>query len=298
MKTVCAVVLTYNRKELLEKCLTALIKQEYKVSKIIVIDNCSNDGTDKIIEKYKDSLQWLKLEKNYGASYGFNVGIKEGYKQGCDYIWVMDDDTIPEMNSLKMLIKWTEIDSIFNDVGFVCSDVRWSDGSACKMNIPKVSQEWNDGIAYDLVRVDSCSFVSVLFPRFVVKKVGLPISEFVIWSTDLEYTLRITKLYNYVGYCAIRSRVTHAMKVNNRTDIVLDDETRIDRYKYNFRNQMYIAKRTGVISGVKFFIFGVRTIIRIIKHSESQKIKRIRMVIWGIYRGIWFNPKIEYVQEC
>ena len=42
---IAAVVVTYNRKELLMECLDALKKQTCKIEKIIVIDNNSNDGT-------------------------------------------------------------------------------------------------------------------------------------------------------------------------------------------------------------------------------------------------------------
>ncbi|MDK6591391.1 glycosyltransferase, partial [Actinotignum timonense] len=42
---VAAVVVTYNRVELLKKTLTALEAQEYPVSKIVVVDNASTDAT-------------------------------------------------------------------------------------------------------------------------------------------------------------------------------------------------------------------------------------------------------------
>ena len=45
MRVGCVVV-TYNRKEILVECLEAIINQSYKVDKIIIIDNNSQDGTE------------------------------------------------------------------------------------------------------------------------------------------------------------------------------------------------------------------------------------------------------------
>ena len=42
---IVAVVVTYNRKELLLECIQAILNQTYKLEKVIVIDNNSNDGT-------------------------------------------------------------------------------------------------------------------------------------------------------------------------------------------------------------------------------------------------------------
>ena len=51
---VVAVVVTYNRKELLKECIEALIKQEYNDCEILIVDNASTDGTyEEVIKKYQ-----------------------------------------------------------------------------------------------------------------------------------------------------------------------------------------------------------------------------------------------------
>lgn len=44
-KSICAVVVTFNRKRLLLNCLDALKVQTRQLSHIVVIDNASTDGT-------------------------------------------------------------------------------------------------------------------------------------------------------------------------------------------------------------------------------------------------------------
>ena len=48
-ETVCAVVVTYNRKELLIECLDALCKQTRPIDAMYIIDNFSNDGTAELL---------------------------------------------------------------------------------------------------------------------------------------------------------------------------------------------------------------------------------------------------------
>lgn len=46
---VCAVVVTYNRKQLLRRCLSALLAQSRTVDEILLIDNASSDGTNEML---------------------------------------------------------------------------------------------------------------------------------------------------------------------------------------------------------------------------------------------------------
>ncbi len=49
-ETVCAVVVTYNRKNLLLECLEAIRKQTRPVDAIYIIDNASQDGTPEVLK--------------------------------------------------------------------------------------------------------------------------------------------------------------------------------------------------------------------------------------------------------
>ncbi|MCX7699187.1 MAG: glycosyltransferase, partial [Candidatus Goldbacteria bacterium] len=50
-KRVCAIVVTYNRKNLLIECLEALRKQTKVLDGIYIIDNCSTDGTAELLKE-------------------------------------------------------------------------------------------------------------------------------------------------------------------------------------------------------------------------------------------------------
>ncbi|MBQ0778927.1 MAG: glycosyltransferase, partial [Pseudomonas sp.] len=71
MKKVYAVVLTYNRKDLLKRSLDAIFSQTRCCDGVIVIDNASSDGTESMLMQADyPGLQLYVLSHNIGASGG------------------------------------------------------------------------------------------------------------------------------------------------------------------------------------------------------------------------------------
>ena len=70
IKSYAAVIVTYNRKDKLKKAIECLKKQIFKPEKIIIIDNASTDGTQVVLEDYKDDdlIKYVRLEDNLGGA--------------------------------------------------------------------------------------------------------------------------------------------------------------------------------------------------------------------------------------
>ena len=77
MKSVAAVVVTYNRKELLKEAIDALLMQSVAEADVLVVDNASTDGTKDYIADYIDQGQiiYINTGENLGGAGGFNFGI-------------------------------------------------------------------------------------------------------------------------------------------------------------------------------------------------------------------------------
>src|SRR3954471_9716899 len=101
---VCAIVVTYNRAELLRECLTALERQSRPVDRILVIDNDSGDGTPDVVRSGHPSAELVELGENRGGAGGFHEGTRRAYEDGFDWLWLMDDDTIPTETALEELL--------------------------------------------------------------------------------------------------------------------------------------------------------------------------------------------------
>lgn len=297
---VAALVVTYNRIDLLKECIKALINQSEKVNDIIIIDNDSIDGTREYLSQINDESFHIKLlNKNVGGSGGFFEGISFFQRQlNDDYIWIMDDDTIPERDALSKLKNAANYVGSF---GFLASNVRWIDGEPSAVNIPAInSSKWtytvnsNKDEFYPIL--SSASFVSILIPKKIIDKVGMPIKEFFIWGDDVEYTLRISKrnLSYYVPY----SIVVHKIKNNKSMSIINEDGSRIDRYFYDVRNKMFRARELGFKDGFKMRMGLVLNFFLILfKKGVHKRLRKLWIIFKGISCGIFFRPKIVYINS-
>lgn len=302
IKKVLAIIVTHNRKELLNECINALISQSYPCD-ILIIDNDSTDGTkDLVFQNYvnNDKITYCRLDENIGGAGGYNFGLKEACKKDYDYFWLMDDDCIVNKDSLNKLIEADE--TLGGNWGFLSSKVLWIDGTPCKTNVQrrKVARKIKD-FSSKLVNVDYASFVSLLIKKEDVLILGLPIKDFFIWSDDLEYTRRFTLKNNDThrytaksGYLVNDSIVTHKCKQNIGINIAVDSADRIDRYKYIYRNDVYTFKKEGV-RGILFLI--TRFIYHVFKIVFSGKkiSHKLAIIVKGHINGISFNPAIEYI---
>lgn len=289
-----AIIVTYNRYDLLTECIEALREQTFSDFDILVIDNASTDGTgEKLIDLVNQNIiQYFNTGSNIGGAGGFNYGIKIAYQLGYKYFWIMDDDTIPTSTSLYELIKAKKL--LKDDFGFLCSNVMWRDGSICLQNGAKRSDNWEQCNYLDqgICPVDTATFVSFLVPRLIVEEVGLPIKEFFIWADDINYCIRISKIKQ--GYAVFRSKVVHKTPANIDTNIVYDRTEKIPRYFYEYRNRFYIARTEHQLPA--YLWNSAKRIIRIIRSSKDHRLLRIKFLLKGLISGVTFNPKIEYIK--
>lgn len=84
---VCAVIATYNRKELLRECLQSVLSQTRLPDHILVVDNASTDGTQEMLKEESPQVEVLRLPENQGGAGGFHEGMKRAYEEGFDWLW-------------------------------------------------------------------------------------------------------------------------------------------------------------------------------------------------------------------
>lgn len=299
MNKVAAVVVTYNRIELLKECLEALEKQNYPCD-ILVVDNTSADGTEEYIHAIKNkytNLYYKNTGANIGGAGGFNFGMCWAVEAGYEYVWVMDDDCLPYDDALQKLI---EADGMLKgNYGWLASAVLWKDGHECKMNRVKLKKsfyEYLEYMQYGIVQAEQATFVSLFLKSKIIKEAGLPIKEFFIWGDDIEYTRRIGVRMKLPCFIAGKSKVVHAMKENTGSNIATDVPERIDRYKYAFRNECYLYRQEGWKGICYYFAKCVWNLLKIIFKSKNNKFKRIMILIKSIMIGLTFNPKVKYTK--
>jgi len=101
---VCAVVVTYNRRTLLQECLAGLAGQSRRPDWILVVDNASTDGTGALIRADYAHVELVTLPTNEGSAGGFHEGMRHAHATGAEWMWLMDDDTVPSPDALAELL--------------------------------------------------------------------------------------------------------------------------------------------------------------------------------------------------
>lgn len=291
MKSI-AVIVTYNRKKLLLECIDSLEKQTEKKSlAILIIDNASTDGTEQELKPLIDAKRILykNTGKNLGGAGGFEYGLLEVINDDYDYVWIMDDDTIPTATALEEFYAFADENPQF---GFLSSYVKWTDGNTCTMNIPRKNIfKKLDSFDSEIIPIQYATFVSLFISMKRVRELGVPIGEFFIWGDDWEYTRRISQKYK--SYLIMKSVVVHKTIHNQGCNIVNDVKERIPRYVLYYRNNFYIARKDGLNGYLYYFLKVIKDLILVAIKSENNKRQRIHTIIKGFNDGIKFHPQIK-----
>lgn len=298
MSTICAMVLTYNRKELLDTCLEAVMAQTHKCDRIVVIDNASTDGTFEMLsDKWAGRVEVYSLPRNIGAAGGFNMGMRIAYRTGADSIWVMDDDVIPEPDALERLIAANRILEERQILApFVISTARTPRGHVT--NVPDVAsrrnslsyQAWPELLEHKMVPVRRATFVSILLPRRTLARHGLPIASMFIWGEDTEFTLRVT--VTQPGYVVGDSRCLHVRQMDGNPDIRTENNPLRIRWHYHYiRNSVYtIRKYAPGRTWARHLAHKMRQVLSLCAEGEFGKAS---IVVRGVLHGFTFRPYME-----
>ncbi|WP_418276175.1 glycosyltransferase [Isoptericola jiangsuensis] len=279
---VVAVVVSYNRAELLGAALDALGAQTRDVDRIVVVDNASTDDALAVAQGHPSAPHVVALSRNTGGAGGFAAGLATAVADlGADLVWVMDDDTIPTPTALAELL--AARDAYDGEVTALASRVVWVDGTDHPMNTPRRRPRVS---AADAERADragampvrSMSFVSMLIDARAVRRSGLPVTDYFIWNDDFEYSTRL--LRDRVGLYVPGSVVEHRTKKLGATDADPGP-----RFYYEVRNKIWMFSRSGGLTFTERVLYGGSTVRRWLRTFVRSGDRRT--LAGAGARGLW-----------
>lgn len=187
---ISVVLPTYNGSKYIKQSIESIINQTYKEWELIVIDDCSTDDTNKIVQEYtlKDNrIKLYKNETNKRLPASLNTGFA---KTSGEYLTWTSDDNIYKENAFEKMIEYFQLNS---DVGFVFSNMTIIDenGNIKQKNsyIPSSMEE---------IKYKNIVGASFMYKREVYKTIGdYDTSKFLI--EDYDYWLRISRKFK-IGF--------------------------------------------------------------------------------------------------
>lgn len=235
---VVAVVVSYNRRDLLSEALAALSSQTRRPDVLVVVDNASTDGSPALVASEHPDIDLVRLATNTGGAGGFAVGIERAVTvHAADLVWIMDDDTIPTPEALERLLA---AHAAAPHLALLASRAVWTDGSEHPMNTPKrrlraSRASIERAAAHGAIPVRSASFVSCLLSAESVRTHGLPVADYFIWNDDFEYTARL--LREAEGWYVPASTVVHKTRVFGSSDADPGE-----RFYFEVRNKLWLFR--------------------------------------------------------
>lgn len=209
MKTT-AVIVTYNRKKDLLRCLQAVLSQTLTIDDIVIVNNASTDGTyeelcnffskdkekkfDKVYllsEINKIKIHIINMSKNLGGSGGFHNGLKIANEElHSDYFWLMDDDGYPSENCLEMLFSKV---SLYDYIMPTSIDIDNHENLSwpTRMKNGKKTARY-DELQYSWGEIMNyvTPFNGILLSKKCVESVGYINKDFFLWGDEYDHYWR------------------------------------------------------------------------------------------------------------
>jgi rhamnopyranosyl-N-acetylglucosaminyl-diphospho-decaprenol beta-1,3/1,4-galactofuranosyltransferase len=283
MDKVIAVVVTYNRQQLLSECVEALRNQSRKLDKILIINNGSTDRTQEWVTSQSD-LECI-TQANVGSGGGFHTGIKWAFENGYSWIWLMDDDGYPEQKALEYLLEDDQEELMVRNCAVINKEDRKSFVWKTKnyKTIDDVDQTIIPGVAHP--------FNGTLLHRRIVERVGLPIDKLFLWGDETEYLYRIVKL-NAIPYVTVGKSIHYHPAANYTYKADWNFGSNWKMYFY-IRNRLSIMRsefgNNMAVVYTMYMLFLSVFAARLLVFQKSDKFRKLAFMFWPIKDALTKN---------
>jgi GT2 family glycosyltransferase len=295
------VVLNWNGARDTIACLESLEHLDYASFAVVVVDNGSSDDSLALIRgrSWDLELEVIETGENLGYAGGNNVGIRRAIELGCEFVLVLNNDTVVAPNLLDRLVAAAEAspaDGVFGPYILYTDrpDTLWFAGG-----------RWNpDEFVFEYVGQDRplVAFGSVgaasdyvcgaaLFARTsVVQRIGLLDTRFFLVCEEADWCYRARR----AGFgCRMvpEARVWHKVGASFGTEA-----SPLRRY-YSTRNELLWAEKNLPFKGWAAIVTrSVRRLLPAFSLGSEGNAGALKRVAWGLaqYRRdatrIWRDP--------
>jgi len=274
MDRIIAVVVTYNRQQLLSQCISALKNQTRKIDKILVVNNGSTDGTEHWLQQQND-IDFISQE-NSGSGGGFYTGIKTAFKSGYSWIWLMDDDGYPKNDALEKLLEDDNEELCMRNCAVLNKEDKKTFVWKTKhyKTIDEVSSKKISNISH--------LFNGTLLHRKIVERVGLPKAPLFLWGDETEYFYRIVRKNAIPFYTQADSILYHpATSFTYKNDWNYTKDWKMYYYVRNrfavHKSKFYQSLPLAIFLYIGFLIvFAGTTLI----FQKTNRMKKLLFIFW------------------
>lgn len=194
------VTVTYNSRQVMDRFMMSLLRQEYSDFAIYIVDNASTDGILDRVREYEDPrIRVISNQENLGVAEGNNQGIRAALEAGCGSVLLINNDTEFEPSLLKTLVEGLRehaCDMVAPKILFHDNrNMIWCAGGGFKPSKGYAGTHYGMGQIdrgqFDVARrVEHAPTCCLLVRKEVFATIGLMDSRYFVYSDDTDFCFR------------------------------------------------------------------------------------------------------------
>src|SRR3990167_9047560 len=211
--SVVIIVVTYNNEAAIKNCFMSLEKQQQR--QIIVVDNASTDKTVDIVKKNFKTVRLFSLSQNRGYAGGNNFGIEKALELNCEFVLILNPDTVLEPDTIRLLLSATEKhggNGIFGPKILMKDGKRiWSIGGELdkkRYTAGLIGFKDLDNKNHKEKEVDFVSGTCMLIPRKLLEKDLRFYEKYFLYYEDVEFCVRAKQL-GFSSFVVPTAKIVH-----------------------------------------------------------------------------------------
>lgn len=256
------IIVTYNGLSWIDACLNSVINSTLPV-KTVMIDNCSTDGSVEYVRNRYQDVEIIALDENVGFGQANNIGIKEAYDEGADYVYLLNQDAWIMPETIEDLVKIMNSNPEIGILGPMQLDATkknvdrlfYKDIILNEITLKEMVTGFVTGEINDYYYLDYFPAAHWLLSRKCISEVGLFSPSFFHYGEDTNYMKRA----HFHGICtaiAPKVSVVHDRGGRKKPDFV---RLIFNQYNDSIENASNIETSITMhyIYMIKFAIFSV-----------------------------------------
>ena len=290
------ILINFNNTSDTIACIDSVMKAEYTLWKIFLVDNGSDDKSVNTLKKYIENkiskIDFIEEPQNHGFAGANNIAIERALDEGYEYIWMLNNDTEIDKNAIEPMIEVLHKDETIGAVGsrifYWGTDKIWFIGGYFdkKTGIVNIyGKNKQDSTEFDeSIECDYITGCSLMTTKSVLEEVGLLRDDYFLYYEETDWCTRAKKKGFHMKYCP-HSRVYH--KVGGASD----------GYKapyiayYNLRNRFIFIRRNfnrfySITAFIYLFIKASKLAINVFRLRKDRKKERLKAILLACIHSI------------
>ena len=284
------VLVNYNGGKFMPDCLASLAKLDYTDTRIVIVDNASADGSADEAGAQYPNITVIRHAENLGITGGNNAGMAWCRANKCDWVLLLNNDTVVQPDFLSNLLAQTEPNCLLVPKIYFYDNQTLINNHFGGFDYRRgVHTDWFYGkpdspASGTVQRGTMANTCALLIPKVVVDRVGPMDDQYFIYCDDTDFITRAVRGGSRIKF------VPDAILFHRESSSSGGTDSPLSIY-YTTRNRLYFMRKHQKNPAVLLFFWGYFTLTRVVvgarylRRGQVSQFRAMRNGIVDFLRG-------------